>query len=127
MHLQQEMAAIGFNCDVNFCPQCGAILPTLGPTGGLLCPVCKHEADIEVFQEAQVKYSVHFNTRSDYKEESKLKANRSRTEGPVVERRCPRCGCDTMSYASLQLRSADEGQTVFYTCTKCQFKETENS
>lgn len=48
-------------------------------------------------------------------------------EGPVIDRKCPKCGNNKMSYATLQLRSADEGQTVFYTCTKCNFKETENS
>lgn len=41
-------------------------------------------------------------------------------EGPIVERLCPKCGNEKMSYATLQLRSADEGQTVFYTCTKCK-------
>lgn len=48
-------------------------------------------------------------------------------EGSIVERKCPQCGNEKMSYATLQLRSADEGQTVFYTCTKCNFKESENS
>lgn len=41
-------------------------------------------------------------------------------DGPIVERLCPKCGNDKMSYATLQLRSADEGQTVFYTCTSCK-------
>ena len=48
-------------------------------------------------------------------------------EGPTVDRMCPKCGFDKMSYATLQLRSADEGQTVFFTCLKCKFKESENS
>lgn len=60
---------------------------------------------------------------------SKQRERKSETEqdGPVVDRKCPKCGNETMSYATLQLRSADEGQTVFYTCTKCKFKESENS
>jgi DNA-directed RNA polymerase I subunit RPA12 len=37
-------------------------------------------------------------------------------DGPVVDRDCRRCGYHQMSYATLQLRSADEGQTVFFTC-----------
>lgn len=41
-------------------------------------------------------------------------------DGPVVERTCPKCKNGLMSYATLQLRSADEGQTVFFTCTKCK-------
>lgn len=78
-------------------------------------------------EELEVKYVVEFNTKSEYIEEQQLKSAQSKSDGPIVERRCPKCGNDTMSYASLQLRSADEGQTIFYTCTKCQFKETENS
>nr|SVE94654.1 EOG090X0LKA [Simocephalus serrulatus] len=116
-----------FSSDVNFCPRCGAILPTLGSQGGLACVVCKFEVDVEIMEELEVKYVIEFNTKSDYIEEQQLKSAQSKTDGPLVERRCPRCGNDTMSYASLQLRSADEGQTIFYTCTKCQFKETENS
>lgn len=80
-----------------------------------------------VFGRTEVEYTVHFNKipskRSRvYKEEAESEA-----EGPVIERKCNRCGNNKMSYATLQLRSADEGQTVFYTCTKCNFKETENS
>ena len=89
--------------------------------------VCKFEIDVEVMEELEVKYVVEFNTKSDYIEEQQLKSAQSKTDGPLVERKCPKCGNDTMSYASLQLRSADEGQTIFYTCTKCQYKETENS
>ena len=48
-------------------------------------------------------------------------------DGPIVERNCPKCGYGRMSYAALQLRSADEGQTVFFTCLKCKHKESENS
>nr|SVE91552.1 EOG090X0LKA [Daphnia sinensis] len=116
-----------FDCDPMFCPKCGAILPTLGTRGGIVCVVCKFEVDIEVMEEVVVKYTIEFNNRSDYIEEQQLKSAQSKTEGPLVERKCPKCGNDTMSYASLQLRSADEGQTIFYTCTKCQHKETENS
>jgi len=68
-------------------------------------------------------YVLHFNhiDRIDAAEEKRKKKKKGdEVEGPIVERKCPKCGNDVMSYATLQLRSADEGQTVFYTCTKCK-------
>ena len=93
-----------------------------------------------------VQYTVKFNRR----EGAKLAKEKEGEEGPVVERRCftltsprppphptftspsllprcPKCDSERMSYAAIQLRSADEGQTVFFTCVKCKFKESENS
>jgi len=74
----------------------------------------------------EVEYTVHFN-KIPVKRSQAAEEDEDEAEGPVIDRKCPRCPNDKMSYATLQLRSADEGQTVFYTCTKCNFKETENS
>lgn len=67
----------------------------------------------------KVEYTIHFNNYSKRKKENKTN-EADEDDGPIVERLCPKCGNDKMSYATLQLRSADEGQTVFYTCTQCK-------
>jgi len=113
-----------------FCSDCGSILPPLRDTGGITCYTCSRAFDPEMLIDSNstVHYTIHFNSRSAKnvnRAEKKGQANEE--DGPVVERKCPKCGNERMSYATLQLRSADEGQTVFYTCTKCKYKETENS
>ncbi|XP_021928024.1 DNA-directed RNA polymerase I subunit RPA12 isoform X2 [Zootermopsis nevadensis] len=104
-----------------FCPQCGTILPRLSSKGDVKCYNCKQTFGPEGLE---YHYVIHFNTPDVY---SGLEKKADGEDGCVVERKCPNCRNDKMSYATLQLRSADEGQTVFYTCTKCGFKETENS
>ncbi|EEZ99110.1 DNA-directed RNA polymerase I subunit RPA12 [Tribolium castaneum] len=113
-----------------FCPDCGSILPPLKQTGGVKCYACERNFPSDVFRGTKASYVIHFNSR-DYKTHSMNKQNNKKDEeeddGPVVDRKCAKCGHDKMTYATVQLRSADEGQTVFYTCTKCKFKESENS
>ncbi|XP_014275304.1 DNA-directed RNA polymerase I subunit RPA12 [Halyomorpha halys] len=112
-------------CDEpGFCPDCGSILPLLEESGTVKCYTCKRECSAEVFKNLESYYVIPFNS---YDKQSKKIMQVVNEEGPTVERKCPRCNNDKMSYATLQLRSADEGQTVFYTCTNCKFKETENS
>ena len=71
-----------------------------------------------------IKYTVSFNSADTF---GKKKKGSGEADGPIVDRKCPKCGHDQMSYATAQLRSADEGQTVFFTCLKCKYKESENS
>lgn len=71
------------------------------------------------FGDMAMSYTIHFNEKNVYGS-VKQKDDDEDAEGPIVERKCPQCQNDKMSYATLQLRSADEGQTVFYTCTKCK-------
>lgn len=112
-----------------FCPDCGSVLPLLGERGGVTCYTCKREWGSEVFGDMGMTHTIVFNTKHTYASarEDDERDSDDDADGPVVERQCPQCRNDKMSYATLQLRSADEGQTVFYTCTKCKFKETENS
>ncbi|EFN58415.1 hypothetical protein CHLNCDRAFT_140360 [Chlorella variabilis] len=47
----------------------------------------------------------------------------------TVEEPCPRCGNPILEYYTMQLRSADEGQTVFYECPKrdCGYRYSTNN
>jgi len=126
-----------FASDPEFCATCGSILPL--PDGTTLdnyCPVCHLHVSRKAL--AEISYVVHFNDPDVYSKERELlsgpgsgknkdKTRKEVSEGPLVDRECRECGHNQMSYATLQLRSADEGQTVFYTCPKCKFKESENS
>uniref|UniRef100_A0A3Q1FPM4 DNA-directed RNA polymerase I subunit RPA12 n=1 Tax=Acanthochromis polyacanthus TaxID=80966 RepID=A0A3Q1FPM4_9TELE len=51
----------------------------------------------------------------------------SELKGPVIDRRCSRCNKEGMIYHTRQMRSADEGQTVFFTCIHCRYQEKEDS
>ncbi|XP_028036816.1 DNA-directed RNA polymerase I subunit RPA12 isoform X1 [Bombyx mandarina] len=108
-----------------FCARCGSILPLLQEFGSVKCYTCKAHYEADNYSNLKFQYTIHFNTISVITNENILHTDGP--EGPVVERKCAKCGYDRMSYATLQLRSADEGQTVFYTCIKCKYKETENS
>lgn len=70
---------------------------------------------------------VWFNRRKELLKQDKTQAD-PQTEGPRVEKYCNKCGTLTdQTYFTAQLRSADEGQTVFYRCTKCLIQTSENS
>jgi DNA-directed RNA polymerase I subunit RPA12 len=48
-------------------------------------------------------------------------------EGATIKERCPKCDAPEMVFHTAQLRSADEGQTIFYNCVRCGYKYSMNS
>ena len=117
------MAAFG---SIVFCTDCGNLLD--GSTGDktaiLVCDVCG----------ARNKDTASTSTTTTSKSNafpSALRQKRSAvqtlTEDDVridaeIDHPCPECGEERMRYYTQQLRSADEGSTVFYSCENCGHK-----
>lgn len=101
-----------------FCIKCESVLMK-----GPCCP-CGHRNKAETTPSTT---TVWFNRREDLLKPNKNEEN-NESEGPRVEKYCNKCGSLTLqTYFTAQLRSADEGQTVFYRCTKCLIQTSENS
>lgn len=48
-------------------------------------------------------------------------------ERAVVDEKCPKCPHKGLNFYTMQLRSVDEGQTVFYECPKCGYTFSQNN
>ncbi len=62
---------------------------------------------IELFTEAETHYTITFNKALSNKGQKKKRRDSDAEdpgEGPIVDRRCCKCGHERMSYAALQLR-----------------------
>ena len=44
-----------------------------------------------------------------------------------IDEPCPNCQHTELLFYTMQLRSADEGSTVFYECEKCKHKFSQNN
>uniref|UniRef100_A0A915K692 DNA-directed RNA polymerase I subunit RPA12 n=1 Tax=Romanomermis culicivorax TaxID=13658 RepID=A0A915K692_ROMCU len=113
----------------DFCERCGSYLPF--PTvqqiqkGYSTCKLCdkKRYISLDDFQNQPPRLVFQkFYNQSD---SLRTKQTTGTSDGPVVDRACPKCPSKKMSYATRQTRSADEGMTVFFTCVKCGYKDIE--
>ncbi|XP_053572307.1 DNA-directed RNA polymerase I subunit RPA12 [Bombina bombina] len=121
-----DVSASCFSSVSDFCSDCGSVLPAPGAQDTVTCPRCSHRTLVTEFLGKCVQSSVVFN-KLDTIALSNETEEVAALKGPLIDRRCPRCGCEKMVYHTRQMRSADEGQTVFYTCAQCRFQEKEDS
>ncbi|ORX48845.1 hypothetical protein DM01DRAFT_1385401 [Hesseltinella vesiculosa] len=114
-----------------FCNECGNLLDMPGDTEDIIrCQSCGYGHELSNDKAIEV-----ITASSERAFQSALKAKRQlvqnntqqREDQAMIKEKCPQCGNDEMAYHTMQLRSADEGQTVFYNCKKCGYKFSVNS
>uniref|UniRef100_A0A8C5WJ40 DNA-directed RNA polymerase subunit n=1 Tax=Leptobrachium leishanense TaxID=445787 RepID=A0A8C5WJ40_9ANUR len=126
MTCRMDVSDAYFSSQSDFCSDCGSVLPPPGEQNTVTCLSCSQKTQVTEFLAKCVKTSVIFN-KLDTISLSNEADDTGILNGPMIDRRCSRCGYDRMVYHTRQMRSADEGQTVFYTCAQCRFQEKEDS
>ncbi|EET00750.1 Transcription factor S-II/ DNA-directed RNA polymerase I 13.1 kDa polypeptide [Giardia duodenalis assemblage B] len=101
----------------SFCHECTTLLETIGAYD--YCALCQkkyertHQGDVVTSEvHLQTHYIVHEGVT-----ESR----------PIIDEECPKCHHGQAYYTSMQMRSADEGQTIFFECCNCGHKYRTNT
>ncbi|KAK6195876.1 hypothetical protein SNE40_001213 [Patella caerulea] len=115
-----------FETELNFCPDCGTILPLPGTEEFVACLKCGYKLDLTKFHGVSVEYNLTYNNMEEILT-NMGKDMEGVSSGPMTDRTCSKCGNEGMTYTTRQTRGADEGQTVFYGCPECKHQEIEYS
>ncbi|TPX70671.1 hypothetical protein SpCBS45565_g01667 [Spizellomyces sp. 'palustris'] len=112
-----------------FCPDCGSLLdPPSGAEDNVACGICGGVVVSEAFESVEVVTKSRPGAFPDRPqlETAKIaeateggRTSQHLRDGATIKEKCPKCDAPEMVFHTAQLRSADEGQTVFYSCVKC--------
>ncbi|XP_059454161.1 DNA-directed RNA polymerase I subunit RPA12-like isoform X2 [Corylus avellana] len=109
--------------DFLFCDLCGTML-SMKSTEHAKCPQCKFERSMKEICNREISYVI---TTEDIRMELGISLIRDQeVQLSKVKKKCEKCYNDEAEFWTMQMRSADEGQTTFYRCTKCGHKYSEN-
>jgi DNA-directed RNA polymerase I subunit RPA12 len=118
-----------------FCNQCGNILDP--PTGEhITCELCGFACRFDDLKTSEIITQSAPRARpawlgdegDDENATNESENNQSAAKKhAVIEEPCPKCGHHLLYFYTMQLRSVDEGSTVFYECVKCAHKYSVNN
>jgi len=104
---------------MEFCDDCGSMMKTEGDVW-----VCSCGAEKERSESADEQaITTQGQEESEIVDTSEVDAA---DMGPTTRERCPECGNERAFYEMKQIRSADESETRFFTCTECEHKWRED-
>ena len=127
---------------VQFCEDCGYLLPVTAAEE-ILCDLCGRVARVcltisslqffssvlieekdAMLTSVQVSSSTNFPSRlrTKLRSQTQTVTQKDIGDGPVTEIECPRCSNKKATWSEAQLRSADEGSTIFYCCMQCRHR-----
>lgn len=108
-----------------FCPGCRATLK-VNSSGDIRCDVCPYQSNLGHIPTHLLPTTTTYSSsrptppiwaRSE-EEQAALRHSREPVRATITEP-CIKCGYPEVGYYTVQLRSVDEGQTVFYECPQC--------
>ena len=114
-----------------FCDRCGTILePPGGDSDSVQCPHCHLMCEFSALKHDAIVTTLPSRAQADWAKEDSVvdeDAAGASNRHATIEEPCPKCGHPEMYFYTMQLRSVDEGQTVFYECISCSHKYSVNN
>ncbi|KAH8433229.1 DNA-directed RNA polymerase I subunit RPA12 [Aspergillus melleus] len=111
---------------VRFCSACGNLLED-SPNEILECEQCGKSEQNKALHQTETRTSENFPSKLRNRLKSHTQTPQKAPSGPTMDIECPKCPSKEVYYAQVQLRSADEGSTIFYTCVGCAHRWQENN
>ncbi|OAX81002.1 hypothetical protein ACJ72_04657 [Emergomyces africanus] len=112
-----------------FCDDCGTILDESGDAH-IVCDRCgKPSANIRLTQQiVSTSESTNFPSRlrDKLRSHTGIVTDRRPDNNRTIQVPCLNCDAKEVTWSELQLRSADEGTTIFYRCPKCNHRWSPN-
>ena len=108
-----------------FCPSCRATL-SVDASGAVSCAVCSYSSNLSSMASLPSSTTVSSDravplwAKSDEEQKILQAQVSSEPSRATVEEPCVKCGAREVGFYTVQLRSVDEGQTVFYECPECR-------
>ncbi|KAH7107257.1 hypothetical protein BKA62DRAFT_610789, partial [Auriculariales sp. MPI-PUGE-AT-0066] len=107
-----------------FCPHCGTLLDLPRPNEDTVtCDQCGHIEPSSSYDNIKITTRSHPDAfPSELRQKRKTQTHSSGGEALLrVKEKCPSCGHNEASAKEAQMRSADEGSTILYTCLGCGY------
>lgn len=95
---------------------CGTLVHIKSDSSRIECSRCRRKNSLDMIEPMHVRNIIQKDMSIEIRD----------VKGAKIKHQCPACNREEMMYSTAQLRSADEGQTVFYSC-ECGYKHTVQS
>ena len=113
-----------------FCPSCRSTL-AVDASGTIKCGLCPYSSSLSEMEEIPTTTTfssdraVPMWAKSDAEQKYMYRSNEPTRA--TIEEPCIKCNNPEAGYYTVQLRSVDEGQTVFYECPNCKYTWSVNN